>query len=211
MGETDITLAHLQRFCEDERPWLARPFVVAIDGDKWVVATDGKMMIAVRGDHGATEIMNDYKVTADAAVGLIKEALSPIAYVDVDASTLASFCGPADFTTKTTCTDCGGTGSKCSCLECQCDSCDGDGFIHSEATERKGFIRERFCNLNRLACLLDGRSGTVKLNIGSAWDSPMTITGDGWAALLMPMRMDDDDKKNQPNMPRWNYSTTEAA
>jgi hypothetical protein len=195
-------LEQLKRICclGDDRPHLAKPFLVDVDGKPWSVATDSKMILAFAGRVDGVEALanpKEYQPMLQYIAGLIVECNSAADACDLNK--LRAFAGAPNRPRVSICQRCNGTGTACSCGECECpDDCD-KGEVRHEPEQRYGYINGRYCDLNRVAWLLDGLSGPAHILLSGDSDNPFLWSGTGWCAVLMPCRELGDEQE----CPRW--------
>lgn len=191
---------HLKTICDaDSDRDLHAPFTAEIDGRTWTIGSDGKMMFAIG------EALGEYKPIAaglnsrrEGITGYIRSALAAKDPIDIDS--LRAFAGTPERDQVKDCDQCDGTGSVCSCGECECEHCDG-GDVVIAAKARNGWVNGRYCDLNRVASLLAGVSGEVRILLADGDTSPIYFAGDGWIATLMPLRVRPGDSSD--TAPRW--------
>jgi hypothetical protein len=186
MPENKLEL--LTRICYlgDEKPHLEKPFLVDVDGKPWSVATDSKMILAFAGRVGGVEPLanpKEHRPMLRCIAGVIVDANTASYGCDLDR--LRKFAGALDRPRECVCTRCNGTGKACSCGECKCGFCD-DGKARHRPRPRYGYVNGRYCDLNRVSCLLDGLSGSTRIKLTGGDHDPILWSGDGWCAVLMP-------------------------
>jgi hypothetical protein len=195
MPENKLEL--LTRICalRDERPIVAKPFVVDVDRQQWTVATDGRMLLAFEGTlDGIAGHAN--KQNARYVASLICDANSASTPCDLDK--MRAFAGAPEHPHEFVCESCDGTGKVCSCGECKCQDCVA-GKAYNEPEQRDGYIDGRFCDLNLVARLLEGITGAARIRVAAGDTAPLYWSGDGWCAALMPRQDLNPDKE----CPRW--------
>lgn len=191
---------HLKTICEvDAERGLHLPFVVDVDGHLWTVGSDGKSLFAIVGK------LDGYELIADGLKGRLEGVTNHIraarqAKDPIDLSSLRGFAGSPERDEVKDCGECGGTGSVCSCGECECVNCD-NGKVIIDARARRGWINGRYCDLNRVAQLLAGVSGEVRILLSNGDESAISFAGDGWVAALAPLAVRPGDPSE--SAPRW--------
>lgn len=192
----------LKRNCDGDRPHMANPFVVDVDGEKWTAATDGYMLLAFAGvidevfdAPSRTQKMSSMMASVS---GLLANARRASRVLDL--ASLQRAVGAPVFPRTETCSVCDGSGHACSCGECECEHC-VEGSVHHGALPRKGYLLDRLCDFNRVACLLDGLSGPAFIE--ASGDLPLFFAGAGWLAVLMPVDARWESDAELVSYPRW--------
>lgn len=134
---------HLACSVDPSRLSLSVPFPVTLDGAKWAVATDGRLMVAAR---GAEWPAPDPAHSPPDATVVIKSALEQPVIGTVDDVALRAWCGinPA----REDCGGCDGVGSTlCTCQcghdhDAECPECLGLG-VHDPAGKMLARIGDR--------------------------------------------------------------------
>lgn len=177
-------LAILSRIVNPERVNISKPFLIDVDGEAWTFATDGFGLLAFRG--GLTEArISAASPAPESVAGYIRSALKASQVIDL--SGLRSFAGAPEYTTIEDCEHCGGTGSKCTCGECECDHCE-DGTVSEYPKAREITVCGRRCDANKLAHLLvDVPAGDCRVVLIGGELDPIGLRGDDWVVVLMPV------------------------
>ncbi len=190
----------------EDRPELAKPFLLEVAGETWTAATDGYQLFAAVGALGEAvaldgkrqQTMGDHLVEA---IALAVASTTPLDLVG-----LLQAAGLPERRTVQTCASCDGTGAACTCGECECGECD-EGKIYNSPKVRKGFVCGRLVDLNRLACLLTGVDGPLRTEARELWSAkparPLYFAGDGWCAVLVPLNVDYESEADVAAFPRW--------
>lgn len=172
----------------------------------WSVATNGHMLMALRGEH----VIGAEEAPANIA-GLALDALRETEREDlprVDAAALLRWADvqPPPVPSAETCKECGGTG-EIDCDECNgegaiecnmdyehdCEDCDGQGHVPCDHVPARPeyrvgtidgvpFNRDNFwpmAHVSGEARMRDGRAGSNR--------APILLRGDGWLFVSMPM------------------------
>lgn len=192
-------LVMLNRLCAiDGRVHLEKPFKVVVDGRPWSVATNGSLMLGFAGAIEGIEAAE--KGLAASVAGFLSSALK--ARTDCNLASLRAFAGDPVYRQENTCTTCRGTGKLCTCGECVCEDCD-QGKVTILPAHREVFVLDRLCDAALVGQLFGGiKDEKCRVILGDDALSPIGFAGDGWAAVLMPMRCDGSDKERL--YPRWN-------
>jgi hypothetical protein len=203
----------LQRNCHTgpDRNDLGKPFLVEASGQPWTIATDGFMMFAAKGTVGEPQTASAGSSLAD--LPKIVERATAARAVELSTASLLAVAGHPLRDFYSTCITCRGTGDACSCGECECPDCEG-GQRYSRTPVRKGFICERLCDLNRVACLLTGVDGPVFTEGREQWSDParpLYFSGDGWCGVVMPLPPEHESGADLAAYPRWVPSTSTGA
>jgi hypothetical protein len=209
----------------EARPGLVAPFSVEFEGERWACATDGRRLLAVRGDHGFPLWSDAVPTAPDAAQVLIRPKSQA---VPVSIAALRAFagvptdtpepCPTCDGEGRITCAKCEGQGSEpCTCHcgddhDAECADCDGSGTLpcptckpHEQQQLRPARIGgSMFCRN------VVGRATAALPDVPALWaqDAPERagwLFGDGWVVLMMPLR-----DTGQTGVPVFDLSAAEA-
>lgn len=200
-------LAWLADLCAPDRPTLTRPGIVTIDGESYTVATDGRMLLAVRGEH-----VTEPHQSAESIAGFFHNRPAPSA--DLSLAGLRAFLGPfaaesagpcdvCNSTRQVTCPDCRGTGDdECECRcghvhDAECDNCGGDGTVKCACQGLSGPDPDPFrmggvAFDQRLVARLirhlpDGDVPAAIMPVTSRGGRMSFLYGDNWLAIVMPL------------------------
>jgi len=193
----------LKAICREEHIHIGKVMALDVNGERWVFATDGHMLAAIRSEAEAAECyaaefeeeIRDYltlptphRVTMADLRKTKPEVLGP------------KECGKCEDGTVT-CTTCKGSGAvpgdapcaECGCTDDECDDCEGEGKTkcccscrpeqhpHLVAIDNSVVFNARF--LWQALAHLEG--DTVRIGFGGARD-PITFATDSWRIVVMP-------------------------
>jgi hypothetical protein len=215
-----FTIELLQKFCTRDilRPELLKPFCLTHQGGPWTAATEGWILLAVKGHLEGSQ--DQPKIAAHTAQLLDKLRTrfhsSPPVRVSLDV--LKQWAGPAEWTiTHHECKSCDNTGQiTCKCCEgigraegtcdhcaceihfdchCEdgmvdCDNCDGKGQWDEPPARRPGLLFGIFLDRNLLARAIEPLQGNeVSMSIPSDKHQALAIQDDSRAWLILVMPM----------------------
>jgi hypothetical protein len=203
--ETTHPLSWLSAICTPDRPGKddvrAHPWLLEWGGRQQVVATDGRLLVAV--DVGASE--RGFPVAGQqlrqTLLGVMDVPLSPDRD-RADAADLAAWCGPHDPGVEEACETCGG-GGQCECPRCNgehdCGACQGTGWEGPTSPCRPGRLFGRRVDCNLLTKAISRLSGPCEVHVGK---DILTLVGSGWLVLLAPMT-DQGAEVGEPEFTAW--------
>jgi hypothetical protein len=180
------------------RPYIARPFGLEIDGVPHVVATDGRLAIAVEADHDLPPLPEDKERFVLDSFDRATD------WVSVDMDALRSFAGKAEPPHFCTCITCGSKQNVVKFPE-----------------RRPGWIGPARVDLAYVAEILDGAPPAHAVEVTTERISQhgearrLRIRGYGWEVMIMGLRVDGDiDSPVEATEPRFTLptaATTDAA
>lgn len=190
---------------------------------RWIVCTNGHMAAAIP-DDGREAGPCGYE-SAEVALAPM-DADPPADALTLDMDALREWCGLAaepcpdcDGRASAPCEECDGEGYvACECWDCgdehetACPECDGEGagcwtckgrgeITYHGRHDRIGYIGQTEFNRRALAYLLNGAPGaSVQVVVADKEPPrPITLYGDGWRAMLMPLRQLRDALPEDPD------------
>lgn len=192
-----ITLEQLLTICSsgDRLDWTRYP--VAVDG--LVVATEGRILLAVEGLHLPAPPAEVQPPSSD-SVAIIRHHLKPLETASATIAALGDlqrWAGAIPSPELESCGMCCGTG-QCTCPDCDhehpCGVCDATGKVAEAPKSRPGRIGGVGVNRNLLARLLSAVQGAgadcpvlfAKAPSSDGTTSCLRLEGPGWRAALMP-------------------------
>lgn len=209
----------LNALCHPVRVNMNTPKSIMIDGDLHALASDGSVLVTVKGE-------NEFPPFE--SVGVVREFFSLAqAGRSADLASIKAWAGPPSINDqkrcdrcnskgRITCTQCRGSGEvRCICPDCdheheaECDMCDGDGQMKCPSCQPSGPIPVRygrFCekwfNRELFARALHRFSDAhVKVYVCQENLAPVHIAGSGWHASIMPLNMD----RRIDDAPEWDF------
>lgn len=211
MADSTQDLSWMEKFVYpgDIRPGLSSPFSMSAAGSEWVVATNGKMLVAVKGvREGVAHCPNSY--VEEATSGFL--GLAPKDSVYVPFEELKAFAGQPHWPSEEPCSKCNGEGmSSCSncrgtgevevecehCLEshdcvCQdcdegevkCLECDGTGKAMGKAPIRPGVICGVLFNLEDISRVFSFLC-SERILVGVDNKNKLVIRSGSWTLISM--------------------------
>lgn len=191
----------------DEFTKEARPNLCGIwRYNDYLCATDGNMLGAIP-DDGRSDDGLVAGPTTPARVGALLDVPLPQP-VPMDLAMLQDWCGPI----RENCPECG-SGPRCECghlLVCRychdddpaCGACHDTGTIQLGAHSiRAGRFQGVLIDRRRLGHLIDKASGTSVVMSRQKDTEAILFRGEGWRALLMPLRPDYETASDIPTLP----------
>lgn len=215
--------ARLARLCTPDREHLATPWLIEHDGEPWTVASNGHVLLMMRGAFAErrSNAPNVYNILAK---------IKPVAALETTIGALRSWCGIAEEdgplpdckkcgnSGKVPCDECAETGLV-ECCRCQsetnCEACEGEGHIACSCSRGAeawrppdyGWVLGSLFNRRVIAQLSAAAPEGGVLLEWFAPDRPLHLMGDGWLGLVMPLR----DIGLHPNAPAFADHRFEAA
>ncbi len=210
---------------DEYRKNLREPFGATLRGVRYACATDGRKLLLVAMEHPdrsnappvekmeAALFAEDGARTCrlEALRSWCRDGLPPLPAPE-------SPCPRCNGNSEPDCSECDGSGN---CNKCQCDQehdcgycdgkgtskctdCDGKGTrgkARSDADNHPGMLSDGVCMDRRLLLgLIDAAPGeSVKIRTGTVLGE-VTIVGDGWRGIVMPMRV---GKERPPAFEGW--------
>jgi hypothetical protein len=191
------------------RETLRAVFEIEHDGQRWVFASDGVVMLAERSADAPAEPWAGKTPPVNTIFG-------ERGWIDLKEHAVAdlrAFAGePAPLEPPQRCVLCDGTGSvlhRCDCCYCteldeECPDCDGEGKAIPERAERRGWLGEALVDLDRLHSALAAfpveRASVGLIPAGGGYR--IVLDAGTRRALVMSLRFDDED--NPARWPRFN-------
>lgn len=168
-----IKLADYLHLCDERYP---QPFRVQLE-ESYSAVTNDQAMLLIRGDEGepapnAMKVILETELPHRATLDVEKM----LSWLDKNEAPIVE------------CVECGGSGKHgCDCEYCDepCDFCEGKK--HHEGATEVCFLPDINVNLRLLQRYVPVHEGTLRLLFASEKD-PIKIIGDGWFAMVMPMR-----------------------
>lgn len=185
----------LQELCGDsDRPTIAKPFSVQLEGKWWNGATNGSSLVLVE-----TMSPDHVRENAPPIKDLFRSRKKQKPSHTTEMGPLCAWLDDCEMWEK--CKDCGGTGThNCDCFFCDivegtmCPVCEGSKGTWAQLPVRIAHVQFNRTLLARyLAPFRD--SGIARVFLGKGGLDPFEIQGDGWRVLTMPMNPRDGDKE----------------